>query len=407
MHGKAIGCTLIVAGTAIGAGMLALPIVGSAAGFQLSFLLLIAIWAIAAYSALLILEVTLAFKENNNSFDTMAQSTLGWPGRVTAWAMCLLLLYALTSAYIAGASSLLSSLLWQYAHVHLNQRLGGFLFLLILGSFVYYSTGAVDLLNRFLMSFKGLFLIAALVLLFPKVDVTQLQSQTGSAKYLLLAAPIFFTSFGFHTVIPTLVNYLGVKPRKVQGVLIVGTLIPLILYTLWLVCTLGIVPREGAVSFQEVAVHHDSLASFLNAVFTLSHSPHVTLAINLFANVAMTTSFLGVTLGLFDFLADGFKRPNTRWGRSQTALLTFVPPLIVAMMYPRGFIMVLGYGAIFFAILALILPPLMVYRLRKSKQLKSPYRVWGGALGLWIIGLAGVAIIALEIAGDCHLLPGL
>jgi tyrosine-specific transport protein len=44
----------------------------------------------------------------------------------------------------------------------------------------------------------------------------------------------------------------------------------------------------------------------------------VELAVHLFADLALATSFLGVALGLFDYLADLFQRRNTAAGRLQT-----------------------------------------------------------------------------------------
>lgn len=59
---------------------------------------------------------------------------------------------------------------------------------------------------------------------------------------------------------------------------------------------------------------------------------------------ALATSFLGVALGLFDYLADLFQRSNTAAGRLQTGAITFPPPLAFALFYPRGFVMALGYA---------------------------------------------------------------
>ncbi|HLB57498.1 MAG TPA: aromatic amino acid transport family protein, partial [Gammaproteobacteria bacterium] len=127
--------------------------------------------------------------------------------------------------------------------------------------------------------------------------------------------------------------------------------------------------------------------------------------INGFSNIALTTSFLGVSLGLFDFLADGFKRANTRIHRTQTALLTFIPPFLFALIYPHGFVMALGYAAIFVAILEVILPPLMVWKLRQSTTLHSPYRAPGHPLLLALVLLLGIAIIVIELLNSLHLLP--
>src|SRR5687768_1529820 len=82
MQARSVGCAMIVAGTSIGAGMLALPIVGGAPGFWDSLGLLFVMWLICTYTALLILEVCLALKKDHNSFDSMARITLGLTGRI-------------------------------------------------------------------------------------------------------------------------------------------------------------------------------------------------------------------------------------------------------------------------------------------------------------------------------------
>ena len=99
---------------------------------------------------------------------------------------------------------------------------------------------------------------------------------------------------------------------------------------------------------------------------------------------------------MFDFLADGFKRSNTLLGRSQTAGLTFIPPLMFALFYPHGFIFALGYAAIFVTVLEVILPAAMAFYLRRNTDLSSSYRVLGGDVMLWCVMLLGVALICME-----------
>ncbi|MGL5726928.1 MAG: aromatic amino acid transport family protein, partial [Plesiomonas sp.] len=146
-------------------------------------------------------------------------------------------------------------------------------------------------------------------------------------------------------------------------------------------------------------------------------------AVRIFADMALATSFLGVTLGMFDFLADAFRRSDNASGRLQTGLITFIPPLIFALFYPQGFVMALGYAAIALAILALLLPAAMVWKIRrhsgntsKSCALKpdrkiyvygvNSYKLSGGIVGIFIVFAAGLAIIAIQIAGAFGLLRG-
>jgi aromatic amino acid transport protein len=392
MQLKYIGSTMILIGTAIGAGMLALPMVSAINGFWPSALIILGIWLLMMLTGLLVLEVNMAFPLRQNNFNSMALATLGRGGQIVAWCSCLLLLYALTAAYIAGMGSLLTELLQTYLNKTLDPRINSFLFLLIFGGFVYWSTGAVDHINRWLISFKGVFLILMLVMLLPHVNVTALNDGRPAHMTLLAAIPIFLTAFGYHTVIPSLTNYVGKEVKVLHYIIIIGTFIPLVLYLLWLVCALGIVPLNDFVTLKTSS--NNSVGGFIHLLDQYTHHHAVTFAINGFANIAMTTSFLGVSLGLFDFLADGFKHPNTRLGRMRTALLTFTIPFAFAIFYPKGFILALSYAAISLAVLGVVLPALMAYRLRKT-SLAPNYRVIGGTPLLVLITLIGIALVII------------
>ncbi len=63
-----------------------------------------------------------------------------------------------------------------------------------------------------------------------------------------------------------------------------------------------------------------------------------------FSNFAVASSFLGVTLGLFDYLADLFGFDDSAMGRFKTALLTFIPPMIGGLVKPDGFLYAIGYA---------------------------------------------------------------
>lgn len=392
-----IGSLLIVVGTAIGAGILALPMVSAKIGFSDTILLLVAVWALLLLSAFLLLEVNLAFPVRHNSFSSMTYNTLGKPGQIVAWISCLLLLYALTSAYIAGNTSLLTQVFASYTRWQVPAWCSALGFTVIFGGAVFWSTRAVDLFNRGLISLKGVMLLIMLGMLLPHINVAQLVSAPGQQKYIWAVVPIFVTAFGYHTTLPSLSNYLKGDVKTLKRIIMWGSAIPLVLYTIWLACALGIVPLTGGESFATLAAKDGSVGEFIHLLTSIVNNKWVSFGVNGFSNIAMTTSFLGVTLGLFDFLADGFKRKNTRFGRFQTALLTFIPPLIFALYYPQGFIAALGYAGISFTVLAIILPPLMVYRLRHYTNLTSPYRVPGGNAILALVLLAGIAIIALQL----------
>src|SRR3990167_3886173 len=100
MDSKILGSILLMVGTAIGAGMLAVPIATAELGFAGSLILLFICWFVMTSGAFLLLEVNLWMQPNSN-LVTMARKTLGPFGQALAWLTFLLLLYSLISAYIS------------------------------------------------------------------------------------------------------------------------------------------------------------------------------------------------------------------------------------------------------------------------------------------------------------------
>ena len=128
------------------------------------------------------------------------------------------------------------------------------------------------------------------------------------------------------------------------------------------------------------------------------------MAVHLFADLALATSFLGVALGLFDYLADLFQRQDSAAGRIQSGLINFLPPLAFALFYPRGFVMALGYAGVALAVLALMLPSLLVMKSRQQHP-NAAWRVAGGSPALWLVLLCGIGIVAIQFAIVAGLLP--
>lgn len=391
---KTVGSIFLVAGTAIGAGMLGLPLAAGLVGFKVSILVLILIWALMTYTGLLVLEVNLTLPTVNNSFKSMAQKTLGPFGSIVSSITLMLLLYSLTGAYISGSGSMLSMITGLIFHVSVPNWLNSIIFTCVLGSLIFHSTQLVDKTNQLVLSIKGILILLILALLMPKIHYANLLHSPKSVKSLLLVAPIFLTSFGFHTVIPSITNYIGKQARQLQFIIIIGALIPFIIYLFWLVVTLGLIPQVGTYSFAQIH-HHDGIACLLCDIMHLSHSHWVSIFINLFGNIAMITSFLGVTLGLFDFLHDVCKRDNSKKGRIQTAALTYLPPLIFSFIYPQGFYFGLSLAAIFVAILEVILPASMVFSLRRNQP--GEYQVKGGRFWLLLVFISGLALIGCAV----------
>lgn len=361
--------TLLVAGTSIGGGMLALPILTGQAGFFPSLGIYLICWLFMATTGLLFLEISLWMGKDANIIS-MAERTLGLWGKVAAWILYLFLFYCLTLAYIVGAGDLIVELFkgslsgWQ----------GQLVFLILFGPFVYLGTRVVGKFNVFLMAGLGLSYIAFVLLGFPHINFELLLNRNW--HYVSFALPITFTAFAYQGIIPTLVNYMHHDTRKIRWAILIGSFLPFIAYAIWQGLILGIVPLEGNGGLLE------ALDKGQNAVQPLKNfisNPLVYSIGQSFAFFALITSFFGVTLGLLDFLFDGLNIKKTDQNKFWLCLLIFIPPWIFALTHPHIFLMALDYaGGFGCALLLGLMPILMVWAGRYRLGLVSQFKVWGG-----------------------------
>ncbi|MDV7025210.1 tyrosine transporter TyrP [Atlantibacter subterranea] len=400
MKNRTLGSTFIVAGTTIGAGMLAMPLAAAGVGFGVTFILLVGLWALMCYTALLLVEVY-QHVPADTGLGSLARRYLGKYGQWLTGFSMLFLMYALTAAYISGAGELLASSLSQWLSTSITPTSGVLMFTLVAGGIVCIGTHMVDMFNRLLFSAKIVLLVVMLALMMPHIHQANLLTMPLEKGLALSAIPVIFTSFGFHGSVPSVVSYLNGDLRKLRLVFITGSAIPLVAYIFWQLATLGAI---DSATFSGLIANHSGLNGLLQAVREVVASPHVELAVHLFADLALATSFLGVSLGLFDYLSDLFQRSRKASGRIQSGLITFAPPLVFALFYPQGFVMALGYAGVALAILALIIPSLLVWKSRQQ-HIGAGYRVMGGTPLLALIFACGIGIIVIQALIATGLLP--
>lgn len=398
IESKTLGSMLIIAGTTIGAGMLALPIASAGLGFSTAIIILLLAWLLMTYTALLMLEVH-QHADTNATLNSLAKSLLGRKGQVIANFSMIFLFYALCAAYIAGGGSQLQVNLNAWFNSQLAPQSGAIIFAVIFGSIITLGTGTVDKVNRLLFTVKIVVLAGMFYMLTPYVQGQHLLEMPIEQGLVLSAIPVIFTSFGFHGSIPSVVKYVGIDIKSLRKIMIFGAALPLFIYLFWQVLSQGIMSQESLLA-------SNGLSGFIGNISSMLQKPAISNAVTIFADLALATSFLGVSLGLFDFFSDTLKRTSSKKDRVITALVTFTPPLGFALFYPQGFIMALGYAAIALVVLAVFLPVAMVWVQRKMRaNEQDDYRVRGGRSGLAIATLAGIVIISAQCLQMFGLIP--
>lgn len=389
---KLVGGILLIIGTSIGAGMLALPIATAELGFIGSCILLVVVWLVMIYGAFLLLEVNLWLPDNSNLIS-MSKVTIGPIGQIISWLTYLLLLYSLLCAYIGGGSDLFHNLLFTM-HMEIPKWLSSIVFTILVGSIVFIGIHAVDYANRGLMFIKFGAYLLLIILLMPFISLNKLSA--GNLMHLTSASALMvtITSFGFSPIVPSLRVYFRNDIKKLKIAILVGSFIPLLGYIAWDAAIMGVIPLHGDQGLIAILHSQASTSNLVNTINAIASEGSVTFFVKLFTSICVVTSFLGVSLCLTDFLADGFQLEKKGMSNIFIHLVTFLPPLTIVLFFPNVFIKALEYAGIYCVILLLLLPAWMVWRGRYHKHITKEFKAPGGKLLLLALMVFSFVAIA-------------
>ncbi|XP_057441465.1 uncharacterized protein LOC130733339 isoform X2 [Lotus japonicus] len=371
--GSLSSAIFLVAGTTVGAGILAIPAVTQEAGFLASAVTCIFCWAFMVVTGLLVAEVNVStmceLGSGGVSLVSMARRTLGAAGvQISCWSY-IFIHYALLVAYIARSSDILTKFLgipiWESAT----------LFSLIFGGICFFGSqrfiGAVNgvLVFGIISSFAALVAVAS-----GDIHLDALLKANFQAAPMSL--PIIALSFVYQNVVPVLCTNLEGDLLKVRSAIILGT---------------------GLDPIQQLRSTNGTIGPIVEA----------------FSLLAIGTSFIGFVLGLTDFLADLLNLP-TGQNKPLPYILTLIPPLLLSLLDPEIFFKALDFAGTYGVLVLFgVIPAAMSWSDRNSNSsssssssssVKLPELVPGGRITLLLVlGGSGFVIVSELIENLQHL----
>lgn len=373
---------LLIAGTTIGAGMLAAPVLMAPTGFYPSVVVYILYWLLMSATGILLVEAC-CWSSQETNLISLTKITWGKWGTRLVWAVYLLFFFCLILAYLLAEGKLLSSSMGGLV----SPWVGSCLAVVVLIPLLFSGASAISLFNFPLMI--GLIVSYGAFVLLGFPEVKQENLQRADWWNIFAAFPIAFTAFGFQGTVPSLVYYFHGNAKLSKQAILCGTFIPLIVYIIWQALILGIIPYMGPMGMLE-AKELGQLAVYplKNAL----NSPYIYAIGQAFSFFAVTTTLLGVSLGLRDFLADGLKLEKTPKVRLGLSTAIFIPSLLIAYSYPDLFLSVLEWaGGLGGAFLLALLPIGIVWVGRYHLGLNR-HQILPGGKPLLIIMAVGVAL---------------
>ncbi len=357
--GNVLEAAALVAGTTVGAGILALPAVTLPAGVIPSSTSLILIWLYLVSAGLLMAEVQINTLFQLGRADLgllpMVRHSLGPWGAGLAGAAYLLNTYGLLTAYLTRGGSILL----QALHLQPWESIpgaGAAFFTLIFGGLLYVSREKwIERLNTLLVALVvlafGVLMTGTLMGLQPEQLLHQDWQAVGGAL------PVMVVALVFHSVVPVITTQLEGDRQQIRQAIVGGSALPLLMFLVWNTVILGSAGPEAWVD-RASGVRFDPL----------DHLPQMQGWVALFSEFAIVTSFIGFVYGLQDFYSDTLQVYwNWRPGRHLLFLLSLLPPLLIALCHPHLFFVALDYaGSLGAAILFGFIPALIVWQQRSQ-----------------------------------------
>ena len=388
------GGACIIASVCVGAGMLGLPSSGAGAWTIWSVLAICFTMVMMTVSGWMLLE---AYKNYDirASFSTVTKAILGNQinvlNNLAVYFVGGILLYAYTTASGGILDGLFKPL------VDLGEsggRIWSVIFVFVFSFFVWHSTRIVDRISVLLIIFMALSFLFSTYGLATNIDISKLLDTNGAdssyAKYAIGMLPVALTSFGYHHSVASMRSYYGEEQKAKQAIL-GGTVIALALYLLWVICIFGNLARD---QFAPVIAGDGNLDILLATLGGAVQSDAVKQALSAFSMAAILSSFIGVGLGVFDFLADFFKFDNSKLGRSKAWAVTFLPPLVFSLLSPLGFLKAIGYAGAVATLWTCMIPALLAYKAKK-----------GNLVMIGLVFLFGVCTAVFHFLSMYEMLP--
>ena len=338
-------------GTSVGVGIFSLPFVASKSGFSNFVVLIILLGIITSVLNLMYGEITLR-TTNKGRLVGYCEKYLGKNGKIIATVITLFTLYSSMLAYIIIGGI--------FGNAVLASSLGGseftysLLMFLFISAGIYISLKLVTVVEFLMVIFLFIAIFGIIFKGMPMVNVNNLVTYDSSQFFFPFGAILF--SIGALSAIPELEHIMKKKQRLIKDVIILGNIIPIIVYILFVVVILGITGVETS----EEALHGLSL-SVGNGIVTLGL---------IFGIFAIATSFLMLGVNLKEiFWYDYHLSEKKAW-----ALTCFVP-LLVFVLGLRDFITVVNIAGSIAGGFVGILIIIVFYRAKKMGDIKPAYSI--------------------------------
>jgi len=261
MEKEVLAAIATITGTAIGAGFLGIPYVMAKSGFLIGFIHLVVLALIVMLVNLYLGEVILRTKQTHQ-LPGYASIYLGKAARIVMIFSMLFGIYAALVAYFIGEGQVLSFI---FTGTTQNSLLFSFIFFVVIATLIYFGIEALKK-GETIGMFAVLSIIIVLAVVFmPKMNFENLSYVSHNFADWFFPYGVILFSFLSFSALPEVKQEIKGKEKVLKKAVIFGTLIPLIVYTIFSVAVVGFAGKATP----EIATIALGKIPCLLAVFTM------------------------------------------------------------------------------------------------------------------------------------------
>lgn len=392
---KYITSILLVAGTCIGGGTIALPMVLAKLGIIPSIIIMLLTWLVTYYTSLVSVELNLQ-SERGLSLGQLGRVFSGKIAAAVGEISVKLLSYALLAVFIYGGASAVQKLLEVYLHCSVSNFAVETWITVSTVILLLFPLEIISKINNIaFIVFAAIFLIL-IGTITGFIDYKNMPWMVEPSSYNIASVmSVVFTSFGYQVIFHTLRDYCGKNVKMQQRIFFYGSLIPAVVYILWTSCSLSTIFASNPQFFAQMVAGKVDVGDLVLELSAISGCTYFRILIWWMSIFAIFTSILGVGIGLAESVNISLGKTSlSSWGRKiVAAIITVIPAYIIAAVVPNAFIKILGFAGAILVVIAVWLPVYLFLNANLKTQYTAALKKWP----LILCTIIGLAITVIEL----------
>ena len=347
MNIKLLHAVFLISGTAIGAGLIALPLVTVNLGIYLSVFIIAMMIFVAYQSSMMTIELNARNKEAASIIKLSERSFL--PRIASLLSFCTLS-FALLTVYISALAESLGAFFNIDNHV----------LMIFCGMMLFIS---LSLKGTYFQKINSVLVVTLLTIICVSVVKIYVNSGTEALEFcssrlefseVIAFLPIGFTSFGVQNICPHVYKLLDGDRRQISRAFIIGIVIPAIVYIVWIYCVFENIATRDMLFFEKLQNHQVAVGELIKFLCVSSDSVFMEITFKVLSLFAIATSAIGCGLGLQKSLQEMMhEKPYSRVIASM--IICFVP-ILFGIIIPNAFINVLSFGGMIATVFVIFIP---------------------------------------------------